>query len=499
MRNNRTTLAVCLAATALAVASAPSPVSAQAVPVYGGPTYTPGVGGYQFGGVSSFDGVNGAAIAVKYDAAGVSKGPRPFRIRLDASGTPQVTELGVLGTDTSGSVGSISVISVDGAGNIIGWLDRYDGSGQRKGFRAVRWGASGTVPTEFANLGTNASGYTESYAGPPNSSGAVAGHVTRFDASGSDIGTRAVWWDASGAVNELGGNLGTRSNGQARFVRAHFITDAGTVFGSADRYDGAGEWKGERAVRWDPSGSGPTELANLGTDPRGYVFTQIREIHSTGGIGVATHYDPARYPAAEGNLGTRTVRWNASGTSVTALGDLGPRTSGYYYSEPYATNNAGMAVGVFHNLDDGVAVRWDASGVATELGHLGDPPSVTPLDINNVGVAVGTALASVGAATLPRAVYWGADAAAVDLNTLIDPASGWTLTAARSISDDGWIGGEGKFDPDGPGGQAPYDRMYLIHVPATVPEPGGLALLALAGPAFLRRRRRQQVDQRASC
>jgi hypothetical protein len=79
--------------------------------------------------------------------------------------------------------------------------------------------------------------------------------------------------------------------------------------------------------------------------------------------------------------------------------------------------------------------------------------------INSAGTAVGYAGAS--------AVYWGADAVPVDLNTLIDPASGWRLEYALDISDTGWIAGIGRFDPNGAGGQAAYLRHFLIHVPMT--------------------------------
>jgi hypothetical protein len=60
------------------------------------------------------------------------------------------------------------------------------------------------------------------------------------------------------------------------------------------------------------------------------------------------------------------------------------------------------------------------------------------------------------------AVYWGADGAAIDLNTLIDPNSGWLLGAAYDISDSGWIAGTGPFDPDGPGGDAKLPQLHTV-------------------------------------
>lgn len=51
--------------------------------------------------------------------------------------------------------------------------------------------------------------------------------------------------------------------------------------------------------------------------------------------------------------------------------------------------------------------------------------------------------------------------------TLIDPASGWLLSNAYAVSDTGWIAGDGYFDPDGPGGQEAYGRLFLLQVPET--------------------------------
>jgi hypothetical protein len=57
----------------------------------------------------------------------------------------------------------------------------------------------------------------------------------------------------------------------------------------------------------------------------------------------------------------------------------------------------------------------------------------------------------------------------IDLNTLIDPSSGWKLTYAESINNNGWIVGTGT-NPDG------YSRAYLL-----LPEPATFILLGMAG------------------
>jgi hypothetical protein len=65
----------------------------------------------------------------------------------------------------------------------------------------------------------------------------------------------------------------------------------------------------------------------------------------------------------------------------------------------------------------------------------------------------------------------------IDLNTLIDPASGWDLMYAYDINASGWIVGEG-INPQG------EEHAFLL-----VPEPATFALISLSG-LFLRKRSR---------
>ena len=86
------------------------------------------------------------------------------------------------------------------------------------------------------------------------------------------------------------------------------------------------------------------------------------------------------------------------------------------------------------------------------------------------------------------AVLWDLDGGTFDLNTLIDPTSGWTLTYAVDISNTNWVSGIGLFDPDGLGPLVAYGRTFLLDASSVVPEPAGLALLSLGGIALLHRR-----------
>lgn len=68
----------------------------------------------------------------------------------------------------------------------------------------------------------------------------------------------------------------------------------------------------------------------------------------------------------------------------------------------------------------------------------------------------------------------------VDLNSLIDPKSGWTLTNATAIRDTNWILGIGSFDPDGTGPQQAYSRLFILQVS----EPASVILWAIGMALF---------------
>jgi hypothetical protein len=443
--------------------------AAEAIVAVGAPEYD-SISGNGMKSQGCYVNNNGTAVgsAEEY-VGGVYKGQRT--VRWDVSGSPGV-ELGSLGTDNNG-LGNASISALNEAGTSVGGAYKYV-NGVSIGPHAVRWDAAGTAATELGNLGTESGGYTESWARAVNNSGTAVGYARKWNDVGN-VSSPAVRWDASGtAATELG-NLGTASSGFTSAV-AEAINDAGTAVGYAEKYVG-GVYKGQRAVRWDVSGTAATELGNLGTDSSGVASAVAEAINDAGtAVGSAEKY------VGDTDLGPRAVRWDAGGTMATELGNLGTSISGRtvcYPWGPYAVNGAGTTVGVAYKYVGGVykgqrAVRWDASGTAaTELGNLGtDSNGVTysiASSVNEAGTAVGFADKCVGGMAVGlRAVIWLPDASAIDLNELgvVSKQGGgtWLLTSAANITADGWVSGNGTFEPDGAGPLAEYLRCWTAQV-----------------------------------
>jgi len=412
--------------------------------------------------------VNNSGTAVGYSwkyVSGSHLGDRA--VRWDASGTA-ATELGVLGTNSSGSASAIAH-SVNDAGTAVGSSSKYV-SGSYVGDRAVRWNASETAATELDSLGTDSNGTTTARAYALNNAGTAVGYSEKYNASNVSLGSRAVRWDASGtAATELG-VLGTTSSGFTT-SRAYAINEAGTAVGYANK-SVSGSFRGVRAVRWDASGTAATELGNLGLSSTGFTSAYAYAVNDAGtAVGIADKY------VSGTKVGIRAVRWDASGTAATELGNLGLRSTGDTTAYAYAVNDAGTAVGwsakYVAGSDVGArAVRWDASGTAaTELGNLGTDSggytSSQAYAVNGAGTAVGYADKYVsGSRVGSRAVVWLPDASALDLNDLgvvANPNDGtWVLTQAKALSEDGWVAGIGTFDPTGVG--AAYSRNWVAQI-----------------------------------
>ncbi len=435
--------------------------SLRAAPIYGGPTHDTTTGtGYTTPilpvapGATAGNGT--AAGTVTKVATSVSRGLRAVRW----NGT-SATELGLLELDFDGVTSASQAFAINATGTAVGYSNKFTtGSGER----AVRWDAGSNVAVELGNLATVTSFASRAYA--INSSGTITGFSSKADG----LGNRAVRWAAGSTVPIELGNLGTNTSGNTNTLGLS-INSLGSVAGSARKYEAGGLLdRGTRAVRWDHTGTVATELNVFSTNSSGVSNDSASAINTAGtAVGSGIRY------SGNTSLGFRAVRWAATGTAATELGHLGTNSTGNTNSVAYTINEAGTAVGFATKWSGDTnignrAVRWDATGTAaTELGNLGTSPTgVTGtfvVAINNPGVSVGSAN-KYAAGTLigERAAVWGADGVAIDLNTLLTPAdaTAWTLLRARSLSDTWWATGIGKYDPDGVGPLVAYDRLFLL-------------------------------------
>jgi hypothetical protein len=414
-------------------------------------------------------GVNNSGTAVGYGEKYVGGGENGSRaVRWDAGGLA-ATELGHLGTDGDGET-LAEAFAINGIGTVVGYCNRYV-SLSPVGYSAVRWNAAGATATELGNLGVDGLGSAFAQAYAINDAGTAVGW-SRKHVSGGSVGDRAERWGSKGtAATELG-HLGLDGLGRT-VAEAYAINDSGTAVGRCNKYV-SGTNLGDRAVRWDGGGTAATELGNLGDNGSGATEAQAHDVNDAGTAAGWSHkYVSGSYK------GYRAVRWDAGGTTATELADLGTDSSGYTNAEAYAVNNAGTVVGFSRKYVSGSpvgyrAVRWAASGAAaTELADLGtDSGGYTNAEayaVNNAGTAVGYSRKYVSNSPVgDRAAIWLPDASAIDLNDLgvadLVGAGTWTLTAAKAISADGFVAGEGTFDPDGAGPLASYTRLWVGQV-----------------------------------
>ncbi len=118
----------------------------------------------------------------------------------------------------------------------------------------------------------------------------------------------------------------------------------------------------------------------------------------------------------------------------------------------------------------------------SDLGTLGGTDSYA-YSINDKGQIVGSSLA---ADNTQRAFITGKDGL-IDLNTLINPLSGWTLLEANAINNNGQIVGYGIFNGQG--------RGFILSTVSAVPEPETylMLMLGLGVVGYAARRKRQEI------
>lgn len=318
-----------------------------------------------------------------------------------------VTDLGTLGGAFSMGYG------VNNKGQAVG-MSLIPGNKNLHGFLY----AEGKM-TDLGTLGGSESG-----ANAVNDGGQVTGHA--------DIKTKgkrhAFLWQ-KGQMSDLGTSRADDSDGLA-------ISNAGQVAGQVTRPElistRACLWLGGKVDILDNSGIGGSECD---------------AINSSGQI-VGAYRGPLRPTKVHGTdvifYSDHAVLWQKGKT----LGLDTPETGA---SLAYAINDSGQIAGAASFGKDMRlhACLWQ-NGKMTDLGTLGDLNTVV-YAINRAGQMVGgTNPASLNEngkdlwdKDQSQVAFCSSGDGLIDLNSLIDPASGWALTEARGISDTGYVIGTG--------------------------------------------------------
>jgi hypothetical protein len=336
---------------------------------------------------------------------------------------------------------------LNSSGTAVGSANKFSG-GVNLGSRAVRWSEAGIV--ELGNLGTDLSGVTASQASAINNAGLSVGYASAY-VSGEYRGERAVRWNSGVTTAMQLGHLGVGIGGFS-YAFAFDVNESGTIAGSSEKFV-SGVSTGSRGVRWNSSGTAATELGHLGLFSAGFTYAYAYGINDLGTV-VGVSDKPA--PNGMDTLGTRAVRWNAGSTTAVELGNLGTDVNGNTGSTAYDVNNSGTVVGIAFKHESGVyvgqrAVRWEGgSTVATELETLGIDNSGVGLSyasgINDDGTVIGTSTKYEGGVDMGlRAVKWNSTSTSpTELGNLGTDSLGFTRSEALGLNDDNLVVGNAR-------------------------------------------------------
>jgi MYXO-CTERM domain-containing protein len=371
-----------------------------------------------------------------------------------ASAAASLTPLGNL---PGGDASVARAVSADGS-VVVGYSSFAGGA---NGIEAFRWTRGGGM----VGLGDLPGGSFRSQAYGVSADGSV---IVGYGSVSGSLSREAFRWTSAGGMVSLGYLPGGGDDSVANGVSA----DGSVIVGLSDRGLGNG-WE---AFRWT-SGGGMAGLGDLlppGDDLNG---SESFGVSADGSVIIGNSLSHS------GASGIEAFRWT-SGGGMVGLGGL-PGVS--FDSGAVGVSGDGSVVVGWNYADSSFAsgyepFRWTSGGGMVGLGNLFDGETGEATGVSADGsVIVGYSLSSNF-----EAFRWTSDGGMERLWDVmiaqgVDPAAdGWQgLLQAQDISADGnTIVGQGT------------RNGHIEAFVAVVPEPGGFALLALAVPALLRRRRR---------
>jgi probable HAF family extracellular repeat protein len=327
---------------------------------------------------------------------GDGKTPRPRRPFRYA-----VTDLGTFGEDTSRANG------INNHGQVVGEARTSGGFEQ-----PFVWNSTHGMQ-DLGGLGRGTGS-----AMAINDAGQVVGK-SYTEPKEMFAGEHAFLWEAGRGMRDLG----TIGGGESK---AFGINKKGQVVGSSDIKSDA--VANTHAFLWDAR-RGMQDLGTLGDESQDSEARCIDDsgrvvgLAWVGGLPLFSH----AYLWEEGN--------------AKGLGTLG--SWGIATGEAHCINNSGQVVGTTSVPGGYHAFLWDARRGMQDLGTLEERWS-DALAVNNKAEVVGLVkTADIHSDAADAAVLF-AGSEVIDLNDMIDPASGWHLVEATAINDIGQIVGQGR-------------------------------------------------------
>jgi probable HAF family extracellular repeat protein len=322
------------------------------------------------------------------------------------------------------------------------------------------------LPDNFSGWAINNTGQVAGAFSPGNGNVHAA---LLFGGSITDLGTLGGASAYAYALNEAGQVTGTARASTG--ITHAFLYSEGRMIDIGPAGDGFSEAYGINA-----SGQvvGRYRRADGAINPFLYSHGEFKDLGNlgTGNFGGAYGINDAGTVVGESvispELHARFHPFVYENGEMTSLGTLDNRE----FNGARAINNAGQIAGYSEGPGGPMHAFLYENGVMTDLGTFGGR-GLEVWDINELGMIVGTALPGDESRYLGF-LYAGGEL--LELNTLVDPASGWDIRRASGINDLGQIIGWGC--------RADECSSLLLDLVSPVPEPDTYALL-LVGMGLL--------------